>query len=570
MISFLLAAAVTAAPLRAAEPSAFFGRYRSVVGAKGMVVADDREAAEWGAQILREGGGAVDAAVATGFALAVTRSQFAGLGGGGFLLYCPAKKDCEVLDYRETAPATSKPDMYLKDGKPTDRSVDGALAPGVPGVPAGLLQAYAEHGRLPLERLLEQPIQLARGGFRFSGYGEEVAKARWPAFSPAAKEVFGCDGKPCAPGALIKQPDLARVLQEIARKGAKGFYEGWVAEKIADGVQAAGGILTTEDLRTYAPKKRVPLVGEYKGLQIVTMPPPSSGGAIILQLLRYAELADKAGAFSEGFGSAAQVHAIAEAMALGFADRSRWFGDPDYVRVPVERLLAKDYLDARWKAHYQKDHANIPDEPGALDTGRGLHTTHFSVIDAAGDAVSVTTTLNNDFGSGFMPAGTGVMLNDEMDDFTTAPGGANLFGLVTGKANEIAPGKRPLSSMSPTIARDKDGENRLVLGAMGGPRIISAVFETLLYRLRFGLSLYDAVLAARVHQQWKPASLFLEKFGFAPEVRARLAAMGWDVKETTMMPEEGAINQMHCLERFPDGRVWGAPDARAEGAAVAE
>lgn len=565
----LLLALTLSLPLRAAAPGEFFGRARGVAGTKGMVVADDREASEWGARMLREGGTAADAAVAAAFVLAVTRPHFAALGGGGFMLYCPAGADCEVLDFRETAPAASTPDMFLKDGKPTALSVDGPLASGVPGVVAGLLAAHEAHGKLPLSRLLERPIELARDGFRLTSYGQEAAAARWPAFNAAARKVFGCGRGPCGVGAPIRQPDLAKVLEEISRKGRAGFYDGWVAERLASGLRSGGGILTAKDLRGYQVRRRKPLIGRYRGMTIETMPPPSAGGAILLQLLRYAELAEEGGAFADGFGSVRMLHATAHAMALGFADRSKHFGDPDFVLVPVERLTSHGYLDLRWEDTYRLNRANVPESAGEPQPEGGIQTTHLSAIDAAGAAVSMTVTLNNDFGSGFMPPGTGVMMNDEMDDFTTVWSG-NLFGLVTGKANVIAPGKRPLSSMTPTVVRDESRETRLVLGAMGGPRIISSVFQTLLYRLRFDLSLNDAVQAPRLHHQWKPKTLFLEKPGFSPETRDALAAMGWELRETTQAVADGAVNQMHCLERFPDGRVWGAADVRAEGAAAAE
>jgi gamma-glutamyltranspeptidase/glutathione hydrolase len=364
--ALLIVAPWSAAGASPQDSSAYFGRYRPVVGTRGMVVADDGEAAQWGAEILRRGGNAVDAAVATAFALAVTRHQFASLGGGGFLLYCPHPKDgsaeaCEVIDYREQAPAAAKPDMYLRDGKARgDLSQDGALASGVPGVVAGLTLARERHGRLPLKDLLSRPISLAQDGVRFTGYGEEVARGRWAAFNGPARAVFGCkrgdDLQTCAPGALIRQPDLARVLQEISRRGSQGFYEGWVAKAIVEGLSQAGGIITVDDLKAYRPKVRKPLTGTFAGLEVVTMPPPSSGGAILLQLLAYAELADKAGAFAQGYGSAASVHAIAHAMALGFADRSLYFGDPDFVTVPLGGLLSPRYLRERWKAKIGRAH----------------------------------------------------------------------------------------------------------------------------------------------------------------------------------------------------------------------
>jgi len=519
--------------------------------------------------------------VATAFALAVTRPQFASLGGGGFLVYCPHPKEdrpasCAVIDYREQAPARAFADMFIREGRArTDLSQNGPLASGVPGVVAGLTLAQTLYGRLPLKDILSRPIALAKDGVVFTGYAEEAAIGRWPAFNAAAKSLFGCGSgaelRPCPPGTLIRQPDLARVLKAVSKSGAEGFYEGWVAKAVVDGLSREGGILTLEDMKTYHPKVRQPLSGRFKDFEVVTMPPPSSGGAIILQLLRYAELADAAGAFAEGFGSAPMIHALAHGMALAFADRSRYFGDPDFVKVPLDALLSPDYLEKRWEATYNPERAAAIDAPGDIAPPReGRQTTAFSAIDAEGNAVSVTTTINDNFGSGFVPPGTGVMMNDEMDDFSIEPGVANLYSLIGGRANEIQPGKRPLSSMSPTIVRDSGGNVRLTLGAMGGPRIITAVFQALLYRLRFGMSIYDAAVAPRLHDQWRPPTLFLEAFGFSPETRKRLAQMGYKIQETTSAQEGHAINQMNALERFPDGRVWGAPDPRGEGAAEAE
>jgi gamma-glutamyltranspeptidase/glutathione hydrolase len=556
------------------ESSKLSGRYVPVAGTKGMVVCDDSAASEWGAQILRKGGNAVDAAVATGFMLAVTRPHFASLGGGGFMLYCPhhvaqAEKDCVVIDYREIAPAAATRDMYVKDGKArNDLSEDGALASGVPGVPAGLLLAHKKYGSLSLRTILSRPIETAKDGFRFTAYAEHAAVERWRAMNPAAKELFGCkigdEITACPPGTVIHQLDLAKVLEAIQESGTDGFYRGWVAQAIARQLKAAGGIITEADLASYQPKVRVPLYGTYHGLGLVTMPPPSSGGAIILQLFEYMELAEKAGAFTQGYGSAGMIHAVAHAMALAFADRSKYFGDPDFVKIDVKALLSEGYTGKRWSSTYDAAKANLPSAPGDLESPEGKHTTHFSVIDAKGNAVAVTTTINDDFGSGFVPKGTGVVMNDEMDDFSIMPGVPNLYGLIGAEANAIAPGKKPLSSMAPTMLLDKNGDVRIVIGAMGGPKIITAVFGALFDRLYFGMSLLDAVTAPRIHQQWTPADLTLETFGFSPEVRARLSAMGYSVKESD------DFSQIHALERFPDGRVWGAPDLRAEGAAVAQ
>jgi gamma-glutamyltranspeptidase/glutathione hydrolase len=552
-------------------------RVRPVIGNRGMVVSDDRIASEWGAEILRKGGNAMDAAVATAFMLSVTRPHYGSLGGGGFLVYCPAKQKCTAIDYREKAPSAATRDMYLRNGKAdTDLSQDGALASGVPGVPAGILTALEKFGTRKREVLLRQPIRIAEHGFRFTGLEETAAVERWSAFNKEAKKILGCkislksgakagieQGlEPCPVGTFLKQPDLAKVLREISAHGKDGFYSGWVGRKIVNGIAKAGGILTIKDLEQYRPKIREPLVGKFHGMEVVTMPPPSSGGVHLLQMLGFMNRAEKKGELSQGFGSAESIHAEAHAMALAFADRAKYLGDTDYVKVPIHALLSEAYLDQRW-ATFDPGKANPPADAGILPN-EPQNTTHFSVIDRYGNAVAITTTINDEYGSGFVPPGTGVFMNDEMDDFSAQPGVPNMFGLVGGEANAIAAGKRPLSSMTPTIVRDSKGEVHLVLGAAGGPRIITAVFNVLVNRYEFGMLLPDAVSAPRVHDQWKPDELRVEQFGFSPGTREALTKLGYSVKETP------ALAKMHAIERFPNARVWGVPDIRGEGAAVAE
>lgn len=577
MISLLLAMASTwaASPIWDGSPeSEDESRYRPAVSTGGMVSADDRVAAEWGVEILRRGGNAIDAAVATGFAMAVTRPQYASLGGGGFLLYCGAKApSCAVIDYREEAPSKASRDMFIRDGKPrTDLSQDGALASGVPGVPAGLLKALEKFGSRKRAELLQRPIELAEKGYAFTGRTETVATLRWDAFNAEAKRVFGCGtSKACEPGKKLKQPELARVLREISSKGADGFYKGWVAEKIAQGLQAEGGIMTAQDLAAYRAKDREPVrarvrfPGRKSDYQIVSMPPPSAGGAVILQMLRYAELADQQGAFDEGPGSAKTIHALTHAMSLGFADRAKYFGDPDHVQVPLAEMLSDAYLKKRWET-YKPGKAAIPAGAGPIQSFKeGNQTTHFSVIDREGNAVAVTTTVNDIFGSGFVPPGTGIVMNNEMDDFSVQPGVPNLFGLVGAEANAVGPRKRPLSSMSPTIVRDSQGRNLISIGSQGGPKITTSVFLSLFNRLRFGMSLPDAVQAPRFHHQWKPAALMIERgAGFSSDTRSKLSAMGYTLEEIAVSAK------LNAVERFPNGRAWGVADLRTEGAAIGE
>jgi gamma-glutamyltranspeptidase/glutathione hydrolase len=557
-------------------------RYQPIVGTRGMVVSDDRQASEWGAEILRRGGNAIDAAVATAFALSVTRPHYASIGGGGFMLYCPhpdknGAVPCQALDYRERAPAKASRDMYLRDGKAdTQLSQDGALASGVPGVTAGLLLALEKYGTMPRSKLLSRPIEIARKGYLFSTHSEDAAAERWSAMNDEAKRIFGCGPKnesknnlpgipkkACAPGELIKQPDLANVLGEISRLGKKAFYEGPVAKKIVDGLKGQGGIITLKDLADYRPRMRTPLRGTFEGHEIISMPPPSSGGAIVIQLLGYAERADQAGAFKDGYGSVAAIHAIIHGMSHAFADRAFYFGDPDFIKFPLETLISPKYLDEQWKT-FEPGQAALAKGAGKATVNEPQHTTHFSVMDREGNTVAITTTVNNNFGSGFVPPGTGIVMNDEMDDFSTQIGVPNLFGLVGNESNSIAPEKRPLSSMSPTIVRDLKGNNQIAIGAAGGPRIITAVFLSLLNRLRFGMTLSDAVAMPRVHHQWSPSTVYLEKNGFSHETRSMLEDKGYALGEAI------TLGKVHALERTSNGRTWGAADPRGEGAAVPE
>jgi len=540
-------------------------RARPHAGHLGMVVAEEPTAAAWGAEVLRQGGNAVDAAVATAFMLSVTRPNSGSLGGGGFMLYCPSPKnkkiqDCVVLDYREQAPSRAHSKMYLgADGKANgDLSSTGALSIGVPGVVAGVLTAHEKFGKLSRSKLLKGPIEQARKGIRFTSYLERSAQERKDDFNATAKKMF--QGKRV--GDWIQQPDLAKVLEAIQKDGKKGFYQGWVAQKIVSDIQKSKGILSLEDLKNYNIWLRAPLLGSYSGYQIVTTPPPSAGGAMILQLFKYMELADQKKQLSSEYGSAKSIHALAHALSLSFADRAEWFGDPDFTQTPLEQLLNTSYLEERWKKTFEPKEANTPKGAGLLGK-ESDHTTHFSVIDQEGNAVAVTTTINENYGSAFIPEGTGIFMNDEMDDFSIEPGKANIFGLVGKEANSVQPGKRPLSSMNPTIVRDQDGQNRIVLGAAGGPRITSTVFQILFNRLRYGMSLPDAMHAGRIHHQWKPDVLKLEKNLFSPEVIEQLGKMGYKLEVVQ------ELAHAHALERDPvTGVVWGSADPRGEGDSV--
>ncbi len=544
-------------------------RNKPVVGLKGMVVSDDRKASEWGVEILKKGGNAVDAAVATAFYLAVTRPNYASLGGGGFMIVCKAKEaDCTAIDYREKAPHKSTADMFLIDGKAkAELSQDGALASGIPGVTSGLLAAHAKFGKIPRKILLSRPIEAAQKGFIFSANLQAGLSDRWGAMNEEGHRIFSCGRKNsyCEPGDLVKQGDLAKVLLEISKKGELGFYDGWVAKKVATEIKKAGGIFSTEDLKTYKSEMIAPMVSEYKSHEIITMPLPSSGGIIEQQLFFYAEKADATDAFAQGFASTASTHALATAMSLAFADRAKFMGDDSLSnqKVPTDTLLSEAYLNERWKLYSPKLFKNP--EAAKISAKEGENTTHFSVIDKEGNAVAVTTTLNDNFGSAFVVPGTGIVMNNEMDDFISAPGVANMFGLVGSKANEIAPGKRPLSSMSPTIVRDSSTrENEIVIGGAGGPRIPTATFLALFNRLRFNMGIADAVSAGRFHQQWSPLDLMIEENSLSPEVISELQKLGHKTKFIK------ASARLQALERLSSGTVWGYSDPRSEGAAVSE
>ncbi len=540
-------------------------------GMRGMVVADDQSAAEWGAEILRKGGNAVDAAVATSFAMAVTRPHYAALGGGGFMVYCPAPKqgraqDCTALNFRELAPEGASRDMFVKEGKAdTKLSRNGALASGVPGNVSGWLFALERFGKKNRKELISRPISMARDGVRMSTHTERAALDRWDAMNPEAKRIFGCGNadRPCEVGSLLKQPELAKVLDEITAQGTKGFYSGWVARKLSKGVRDAGGLITEKDLLGFRTEQGAPLKGTYHGQEVLTMPPPSSGGVALLQLLGYMDRARKAGLLKDGLGSTGALHAEAHAMALAFADRAEHLGDPAFYSVPLAGLLDPAYLDGRWTT-FRKSSSSLPEKAGEARP-EPQHTTHLSVIDGEGGAVAMTLTVNDNFGSGFVPPGTGIVMNNQMDDFSVQPGVPNLFGLVGGEANSIHAGKRPLSSMTPTILRDPGtGRIRLVVGAAGGPRIITATFQTIANRFEYGMSIMDAVSAPRIHQQWRPKQVRMERHGFPLEVRDRLKELGYAVEEYEK------LGTVHALERMDNGRVSGAPDPRGEGFAAAE
>jgi gamma-glutamyltranspeptidase/glutathione hydrolase len=534
----------------------------AVAAEHGMVAAQEKIAARIGAGILRRGGNAVDAAVATGFAMAVTYPRAGNIGGGGFMLIHSADRNEDIaIDYRETAPAATTPDIFLRnDGKPDiAKSRDSALGIGVPGTVAGLVLALEKYGsgRFTLADLLEPAIALARDGFVLADDMADTLPgwyrrlARWPA---SAKIFARPDGTSLREGDRLVQTDLAATLSRVAEQGPRGFYEGEIAEKLAKAVTDAGGIMTTEDLKSYAAVIREPVRGSYRGYEVVSMPQPSSGGVVLLETLN----------ILEGFplsdmkqGSAASLHLLIEAMKRAYADRARYLGDPAFVNAPIKTLTAKDYA-AKQRAGIDPDRATPSSEMlAAVPPREGSNTTHFSVVDRAGNAVSNTYTLNFSYGVGLVADGTGVLLNNELDDFTAAPGASNAYGLVGFEANLPGPGKRPLSSMSPTIVL-KGGKPVLVTGSPGGSRIISTVLQVIVNVLDYHMDVAAAVAAPRLHHQWLPDEVRVER-GFADDVLAELKAKGHLIVEPMGQTSANSI-------AVTANGLLGAPDPRSRGA----
>jgi gamma-glutamyltranspeptidase / glutathione hydrolase len=534
---------------------------QTIAAEHGMVVAQEKIAAQVGGDILRRGGNAVDAAVATGFALAVTYPRAGNIGGGGFMVIHSVERGQDItIDYRETGPAAMTRDIFLgADGKPdAAKSRDSALGIGVPGTVAGLALALEKFGsgNFALAEILKPAIALARDGFVVADDMADTLPdmyrrmARWP---NSAKTFSNPDGSPLRDGDRLVQPDLAATLTAIAEQGPRGFYEGPVAEKLAKAVRDAGGIMTTDDLKSYSAILRAPTRGNYRGFDIVSMPLPSSGGTVLLEILN----------ILEGFplgdmqqGSAESLHLMLEAMKRAYADRARYLGDPAFVDAPTNILIAKDYA-AKQRATIDPARAtpwaeSLPKTPQR----EGSNTTHYSVVDARGNAVSNTYTLNFPYGVGLVADGTGVLLNNELDDFTAAPGAANAFGLVGFEANLPGPGKRPLSSMSPTIVL-KDGKPVLVTGTPGGSRIISAVAQVIINTIDYRMNAAAAVAAPRVHHQWLPDDVRAER-GFSQEVLDALKAKGHKVIYTLGQTSANSIAM------GPHGPL-GAPDPRTRG-----
>ena len=533
------------------------GRSIPVTARQAIVVSGHPLASEAGIEILTLGGNAVDAVVAVGFALTAVLPEAGNIGGGGFLVYRDSAGRVDALDYRETAPGTATPDMYVdSSGQPSAQSVTGHLAAGVPGSVAGMYAAWRRHGRLPWAALLAPAIRLARehtlDSARSLAIDEDAGRL---ALFPASALQFLTDGRAPPPGTAFRQPDLARTLQLIADSGPTVFYSGQIADLVVAEMRRGHGVITKDDLKRYRPKWRTPVGLSYRGYTIYSMPPASSGGVTMGEILNIMEGYDTL----PPFGSAPYVHLEAEAMRRAFIDRNRWLGDPDFVDMPIERLLSKSYA-ARLRAQILPDRAT-PTPPAAVTGTEGAHTTHYSIVDADGNAAAVTTTLNGGFGSAVTVTGAGFLLNNEMDDFTTAPGKPNMYGLVQGDANAIRPRKRMLSAMTPSIVLDRDGQLFMVLGTPGGPTIINSVYQVIVNVVDHGMSLPDAVAAPRVHQQALPDVVFYERDGLPPATVDGLRAMGYELRERDSMGNIAAI------ERTAAGWIGVADPRRSGGAA---
>ncbi len=536
-------------------------RLQAVFAPRGMVVTQEANATRVGVEILRRGGNAIDAAVAVGFALAVTLPRAGNLGGGGFMMVHRAdRRETVAIDYRETAPAAATRDMFLDAKGEADPKASTAtgLAVGVPGTVRGLADALAHYGsgRFTLADLVAPAEHFAREGFVVEAdLAESLPRAagllsRWP----SSRAIFLKDGHAPAWGERLVQADLAGTLRAVAKDGPDAFYTGPVAERIVQSVRGAGGVMNAADLAGYKVVHREPVRGSYRGYDIASMPPPSSGGVHLIEILNVLEGYDLG---AKGAGSADAIHLLAEAMKPAYADRAAFLGDPDRVRVPVRGLTSKAYA-ASLRARIDPARARPASEvsAGTPASHEGDQTTHFSVVDAEGNAVANTYTLNFSYGLGLVAEGTGVLLNNEMDDFSAKPGTQNGYGLVGGEANAVAPGARPLSSMTPTFLF-RDGRLVLVTGSPGGSRIITTVLQVLTNVIDFGLNLAEAVAAPRVHHQWRPDTLVVET-GLSPDTLAALRARGQNV---AVGPTSGSANSIQVVP----GGLLGAADPRQRG-----
>lgn len=564
LIGVTLSLAIALAPsgaLHAASPQPAKGEH-------GMVVTAQHLASEAGVEVLKKGGNAVDAAVAVGYALAVVYPNAGNIGGGGFMTIRFKDGKSTFLDFRERAPLAATKTMYLdKDGNPVKgASLDGYLAVGVPGSVAGFEMAREKYGTLPRQDLMAPAIAYAKDGFildqgdaaSFASNAARLAK------DPAAAAIFlKPDGKPYGAGERLLQPDLAASLAAISEKGADAFYKGSIAGAIVKASGARGGILAKADFEQYKVRELQPVSCTYRGYEIVSSPPPSSGGVIICEILNVLEGYPLS---YLGAGSAETVHVMVEAMRYAYVDRNSALGDPDFVDNPVSKLLDKGYAK-EIRDKIDPFRAGVSQDLMPKGFGESKETTHYSIIDDDGNAVAITYTLNGSFGAGVVADGTGILLNNEMDDFTQKPGVPNLYGLVQGEANAIQPKKTPLSSMSPTIVA-KDGKPFMVIGSPGGSRIITITLEAIVNVIDHGMNIQEAIDASRIHHQWLPDTIYVEPFGLSPDTEKLLAGMGYhlDLADSTWGQAAGILvggKSLAEIEKGGGARYNGAIDSRA-------
>ncbi|MER8661273.1 gamma-glutamyltransferase [Mesorhizobium sp. M1148] len=564
LIGVTLSLAIALAPsgaLHAASPQPAKGEH-------GMVVTAQHLASEAGVEVLKKGGNAVDAAVAVGYALAVVYPNAGNIGGGGFMTIRFKDGKSTFLDFRERAPLAATKTMYLdKDGNPVKgASLDGYLAVGVPGSVAGFEMAREKYGTLPRQDLMAPAIAYAKDGFILdqgdaASFASNVARL---AKDPAAAAIFlKPDGKPYGAGERLLQPDLAASLAAISEKGADAFYKGAIADAIVKASGARGGILAKADFEQYKVRELQPVSCTYRGYEITSSPPPSSGGVIICEILNVLEGYPLS---YLGAGSAETVHVMVEAMRYAYVDRNSALGDPDFVDNPVSRLLDEGYAK-EIRDKIDPFRAGVSQDLMPKGFGESKETTHYSIIDDDGNAVAVTYTLNGSFGAGVVADGTGILLNNEMDDFTQKPGVPNLYGLVQGEANAIQPKKTPLSSMSPTIVA-KDGKPFMVIGSPGGSRIITITLEAIVNVIDHGMNIQEAIDASRIHHQWLPDTIYVEPFGLSPDTEKLLAGMGYhlDLADSTWGQAAGILvggKSLAEIEKGGGARYNGAIDSRA-------
>ncbi len=562
VLSFIFTSLPSAAPVLAAWPEPVRGKHA-------MVASQHELASKVGVEIMKKGGNAVDAAIAVGLALAVVYPEAGNIGGGGFMLIRTSDGKAHAIDYREMAPAAATRDVYVDSAGNLIRgegsSTIGYRASGVPGTLAGFEMAYKKYGskKLTWSQLVEPARLLALNGFSLSERQAVLFYSYRGNLSKYAESnrIFLRSGKYYEEDELFRQPDLAATLGRVERNGAKEFYTGSTARLIADDMKAHGGLITLNDLKNYKAKEREPISGTYRGYKVISMPPPSSGGIVMLEVLNILEGYDIA---SMGYNSAAKFHVLTEAMRRAFADRAEFMGDPDFSTVPVDTLIDKAYAKkqastidlVRASKSTEIGHGDIPG-------GESMDTTHFTVADASGNVVTNTYTLNDLYGSAVTAKGTGVLLNDEMDDFAARPGKANMFGLIQGEKNSVQPGKRPLSSMTPTIVLRKDGSFWFALGARGGPRIISAVIQSVINVIDHGMNIQAAIDAPRIHHQWFPDEILYEPYGMSPDTMNILKGYG---HKFTSSP--GYVATATGIMVDDKGVRLGAIDSRSDGKAV--